>query len=135
MLKGSSGRPDILIIEPNVSPVAIETELLPAGTVEQDAVSRLGKRVTANGRMILSAIAVGLPKRLRTKDGNALQDELVKLRELWMALYTGSSPTALVRWPHSGWIKGSVADLSTRTTWCTQLAAARASRGVGAAPL
>jgi hypothetical protein len=32
MLKGSSGRPDILVIEPNVSPVAVETEVLPAAT-------------------------------------------------------------------------------------------------------
>ncbi len=43
MLKGSSGRPDILVIEPNVSPVAVETEVLPAATVEAKAVSRLGR--------------------------------------------------------------------------------------------
>ena len=30
MLKGSNERPDILVIESNVSPVVIETEVLPA---------------------------------------------------------------------------------------------------------
>lgn len=38
VLKGNAKRPDILIIEPNVSPVVIETEVEPAVTVEQDAV-------------------------------------------------------------------------------------------------
>jgi hypothetical protein len=37
-LKGNAKRPDILITEPNVSPVVIETEIEPALTVEQDAV-------------------------------------------------------------------------------------------------
>ena len=44
MLKGSSRRPDILIIEANVSPVVIETEVLPAVTVESEAVSVLVNR-------------------------------------------------------------------------------------------
>ena len=34
MLRGSNERPDILVTEPNVSPVVIETEILPAATVE-----------------------------------------------------------------------------------------------------
>ncbi len=41
-LKGNNKRPDILILESNVSPVAIETEVHPAVTVEADATSRLG---------------------------------------------------------------------------------------------
>ena len=43
MLRASSKRPDILVLESNVSPVCIETEILPAVTVEQEAVSRLGE--------------------------------------------------------------------------------------------
>jgi hypothetical protein len=53
-LKGSSGQPDILVVEPNVSPVVIETEVLPAVTVESEAVSRLGAQMKATGRTILS---------------------------------------------------------------------------------
>src|SRR4051794_33292960 len=61
MLRGSSKRPDILINEPNVSPVIIETEVVPAATVESDAVSRLGEHVRTTGRKILSVIALRLP--------------------------------------------------------------------------
>lgn len=45
MLKGVHAQPDIIITEANVSPVVIETEILPAVTVESDAKSRLGERV------------------------------------------------------------------------------------------
>jgi hypothetical protein len=38
-IKGNTARPDILISEPNVSPVVIETEVLPAVTVEAEAVA------------------------------------------------------------------------------------------------
>jgi len=34
MLKGKAGRPDILVIEANVSPVVIESESSPAASVE-----------------------------------------------------------------------------------------------------
>ncbi len=113
MLKGSAGRPDVLVLEPNVSPVVIETEVLPAATVESEATSRLGKQISTNGRTILSAIAVRLPRRLREKDGDALKGELNTLRDLDFALYTGSSATAASRWPRSGWINGGIAELST----------------------
>jgi hypothetical protein len=43
MLKGSTKRPDILVLEPNVSPVVIETEVLPAVTVEMEAITRPNK--------------------------------------------------------------------------------------------
>lgn len=112
MLKGSQAQPDILVIEPNVSPVAIETEVLPAATVELDAVSRLGERVRRTGRKILSSVAVRLPVRLRAKQGKLLGSELENADDLEMALYTGSSRTEYSRWPRSGWISGSVSDLS-----------------------
>ena len=95
MLKGSNERPDILVIEPNVSPVVIETEVLPAPTVESDAISRLGKQIRATGKTILSSIAVRLPQRLRTKQGSFLQSELENASDIEMVLYTGSDPSAL----------------------------------------
>ena len=73
ILKHASKRPDILVTEANVSPVVIETEVMPAVTVENDAVSRLGDQVKTTGRIILSVIlsviALRLPKRLRKKSG------------------------------------------------------------------
>ena len=78
MLKGSSERPDILVTESTVSPVVIETEVLPAATVESEAIARLGKQIRVTGRTILSSIAVRLPRKLRTKQGSLLQNELGK---------------------------------------------------------
>ena len=112
MLRGSHERPDILVIESSVSPVVIETEVLPAPTVEQEATSRLGKQIQATGKAILSSIAVRLPQRLRTKQGSSLRSELEDAIDLEMALYTGSDPSSNSRWPHSGWISGRVSDLS-----------------------
>ena len=112
MLKGSNERPDILVLEPNVSPVVIETEVLPAATVEAEAKSRLGKNLRATGRTILSSIAVRLPVSLRTKQGARLQAELASSGSVEMVLYTGSDPLTASRWPRSGWILGNVADLS-----------------------
>ena len=112
MLKGSNERPDILVIEPTVSPVVIETEVLPARDVESEATSRLGKQMRVTGRPILSSIAVRLPQRLRTEQGSFLQSELENASDIEMALYTGSDPSSNTRWPHSGWIRGRVSDLS-----------------------
>lgn len=114
-LKATSGRPDIIVAEPNVSPVVIETEVFPATTVEAEAVSRLGVSMRTTGRKILSSVAVRLPVRLRQKYGNALQIDLAAATEIEMALYTGSSPTAASRFPSAGWMVGTVADLSILT--------------------
>src|SRR6266567_2360936 len=112
MLVGSSKKPDILVLEPSVSPVTIETEVLPAVTVESETVARLGETARPNGRLILSSIAVRLPARLRKRSGAALQEELARANDFEMALYTGSSPQSYSRWPHSGWLAGGIADLS-----------------------
>lgn len=112
MLKGTTGQPDILVLEPTVSPVAIEAEILPAATVELDAISRIGKHIRDTGRVILSSVAVCLPIRLRTKQGAALRSELAGADDIEIALFSGSDPTNYTRWPRSGWIIGGVSDLS-----------------------
>lgn len=112
VLKHSAKRPDIVVTEPNVSPVVIETEVVPAATVDADAASRLGDTIRATGRAILSSIAVRLPARLRMKHGSALAAELIEANDLEIALFTGKSPTSCSRWPRAGWIRGTVTDLS-----------------------
>jgi hypothetical protein len=114
-LKGSNAQPDILVVEPNVSPVIIETEVVPAVNVEAEAKSRLGAQMKTTGRKILSSIALRLPERLRQKHGSGLRKELAGAADIEMALFTGSSPESAVRWPHSGWMVGTVADLSILT--------------------
>jgi hypothetical protein len=93
----------------------IETEVLPAITVSEEAASRLGKQLQTNGRMILSSVAIRLPKRLRTKEGHSLRDDVAKLVDLEMALYTGRDSKTASRWPAKGWMRGSVVDLSVIT--------------------
>jgi hypothetical protein len=112
MLRESSARPDILVVEPNVSPVAIEVEVSPAISVESEAISRLGSYMSGAERIILSAIAVRLPVQMRTKESTSLLNELEKAADIEMALYSGSDSSKCSRWPNSGWIIGSVSDLS-----------------------
>ena len=114
-LKDTAARPDILVREPNVSPVVIETEVFPATTVEPEARSRLGAKMRTTGKKILSSVAVRLPERLRETYESALPKELSAATDLEMALYTGSSPTTATRWPSAGWMVGTVADLSILT--------------------
>lgn len=113
MLRRSSAQPDILVAEPNVSPVVIETEVLPhAANVESDAVLRLGEKVRGTGRLILSSVAVRLPQRLRTLQGPLIQSDLASANDLEMVLYTGSDAQGCSRWPRVGWIVGGISDLS-----------------------
>ena len=105
-LKGSGGRPDILIAESTVSPVAIETEVLPAISVEKEACSRLGCNLKSTGRVILSSIAVRLPKRMRDHQGEYLRAELSAAEDFEFVLQTA------IRHPRTGWMSGSAKDLS-----------------------
>lgn len=111
-LTGSNRRPDILVTEPGVSPVVVETEVLPAVTVEVEAQSRLGERLKSNGRQILSSIAVRSPQHLRTVGGGDLAVAVNACEDFEFALFTGISPESYTRWPAAGWIKGSIWDLS-----------------------
>jgi hypothetical protein len=112
VLKSGGKRPDILITEPNVSPVIVETEILPAISVELDARQRLGELLTTLGRRVLSSVAVRLPVRLRDFSGQSLKNEILNASDFEMALFTGENPEACTRWPRSGWLRGNVSDLS-----------------------
>jgi len=112
VLMSGGKRPDILITEPNVSPVIVETEIVPAILVESDARHRLGEIPTRSGRRILSSIAVRLPVRLRDFSGQSLRNEIINASDFEMALFTGENLELCTRWPRSGWLRGNVSDLS-----------------------
>ena len=86
VLKGSGKRPDVLITEPNVSPVVVETEVLPAPSVESDAKQRLGEKLMPSAQRILSSLAIRLPLRLRDFAGQSLKDEIISATDFEMAL-------------------------------------------------
>lgn len=104
---------DVLITAPGRSPVSIETEFMPARTVEDDALSRLGKTARRDAKTIEAAIAVRYPERLRNDDLD-INDELQENR-LFYAVFTQEGLTndiRTVRFPETGWIEGEVGDLA-----------------------
>ena len=137
MLRESFARPDILVVEPNVSPVAIEVEILPAINIESEALSRLGQYTSGAGRTILSAIAVRLPTRIRAKQGHQLVKELAAAADLEMALYTGSDSSKASRWPRSvgkdnltlSRLAGTIEDATLATRVAALVESAKAEAG------
>lgn len=112
VLKASGERPDILVTEPSVSAVVIETEVMPATSVEMDAVQCLGEQLLPSGHLVLSSLAVRMPMKQRDHSGPSLKHELASASDFDMALYTGENPEKHLRWPRTGWLRGNTIDLS-----------------------
>ena len=104
-------RPDIVIHEPYTAPVLIETEVLPAQTVEDDALKRLGKRIT-DGAQVQSVIAARLPQGLKTVSNQHLKRALQQSHDFDFALFSGESAQAYERYPARGWLRGGIHELS-----------------------
>ena len=130
VLSGGTGKkPDIVLNAPGGVPVVVETEYMPARTVESDARGRLGETLSANGRPIEQTIAVRIPRRLRN---NRPDDELVAVIgeavfEFCLLSFDGydeDGQPKTRRWPEKGWIQGGVDDLAT----CIELTALSENR-------
>lgn len=104
---GSAQRPDIVVAPALSQPVILETEFAPARTVEQDAIARLGGRLTATGAAIEGALSVVLPEGLRTGDLRAVDEA-----EFRYATHYLDARGENGRWPESGWLRGGVDDLA-----------------------
>ena len=98
-------QPDILITAPGRAPVVIEAEFLPAYTAEPEAKSRLNLEVDGTGKLIDAAIALRYPDGVA--DAPNLADAVRTARLSYAALYADDT-----RFPESGWLEGSVEDLS-----------------------
>ena len=111
-LRGSRGQPDILVTATASAPVVIETEVIPAATVEADARDRLGAALT-DGALIFAAIAVRVPRRFRDLEAEALRDALRRTDAgLEYALLAGASREQHDRFPDAGWLVGGATDLA-----------------------
>ncbi len=97
--------PDNLVTAPDRAPVVVEAEYEAVGTGEADAAARLGLRVVNETHPIEAAIALRYPDTVRFA-GN-LRDALATARLSYAVLYQHGS-----RFPESGWLEGSVADLA-----------------------
>ena len=101
-------QPDLLITDPGRAPVVIEAEYLPAANVEAEARARLGLPVTVHARPIEAAIALRYPAAVG--DAADLRAALTAAR-LAYCVFTAEA-AGVQRFPASGWLEGSVADLA-----------------------
>ena len=135
VISGSPGlQPDILITAQGRSPVVVEAEYMPAHTVEEEAISRLGLSVTVHPRSIEGTIALRYPEEV--SDADDLQAALNSAR-LSYCVFTvdkySRTPTpeiqSIARFPESGWLEGTVVDLADiiRLVSVPQLAVDRAA--------
>ena len=98
-------RPDVLITTPGRSPVVVEAEYMPAYTAETEAKDRLGLEVVGTARHIDAAIALRYPADI--KDAYHIDDAVSDARLSYCVLHSDGT-----RFPESGWLDGSVEDLS-----------------------
>ena len=85
--------------------MVVEAEYEAVGTAEADAAARLGLRVVDEIHPIEAAIALRYPDTVRFADN--LRDALTAARLSCAVLYQDGG-----RFPESGWLEGSVADLA-----------------------
>lgn len=112
VLKGSPGKqPDIIMSLEGNSPVVIETEVMPAATVEDDAVSRLSKHLASDNRTIENVIALRLPSRLRTVEQDRIKDA-IKEEKFTYCVFSETEDGNSQRWPKEGWLQGNVDDVA-----------------------
>ena len=99
---------DNLITAPDRAPVAVEAEYLPAHSVEPEATARLGLPVVRERNPIEASIALRYPQDIRYADDLRMA---LTGAELSYALFTKQGED-LTRFPSTGWLTGSVADLA-----------------------
>ena len=109
---GSHKQPDILITEPGAAPLVIEHETMPAVSVEEDALERLGLSLREHSNPIQACIALRSPAALRAHSGPQLEDALRSCNDFEYALYRGKLSADAERWPARGWLHGSLGDLA-----------------------
>ena len=106
VIVGSPGlRPDILITGADRAPVVIEAEFMPAVTAEQEAKDRLALEVVDGRRPIEAAIALRYPQGFEFTDD--LSGGLARARLEYAVFYNDDT-----RFPESGWLRGTPADLA-----------------------
>ena len=112
VIQGMAGRtPDLLLSLSGWSPVVIETEFMPAATVENDAKSRLRNVLSDSSNPIEHSIAVRIPAVLKS----VMQSELetaIEDADFSYCIYSVVDGEKDNRWPQNGWIEGGIDDLA-----------------------
>ena len=105
------GQPDLIVRNPRGAPVVVESEYVPARTVEQDAVARLGRELADSGDAIEQCLALRAPAALQHAPQAAL-DERTAQATYEYCLFSHAGADGHVRYPGAGWITGGVDDLA-----------------------
>ncbi len=87
-------QPDILIIRTDDTPVIVETELMPARSVNDDALAKLGLLV--NGQPTGVTFAVKLPNELREVEQRHLGERVATAVLNWQEWYSDSTSGAAI---------------------------------------
>ena len=111
VLREAALQPDIVIRPPGGVPVIIETEFMPARSVEADAKARLGKFLEYNGDLIEQTIAAQVPQELSRAPQKDLGRQ-IEAAEFRYCTFSLQQKDTVVRWPSEGWITGSIDDLA-----------------------
>ncbi len=123
---GGQGQPDILVLPRGGRPVVIENEYLPARTLEDEAVARLGEKldedVTGVDGEVNAVVALKSPSDLRRIRGfDRLDEELRSRTRFEYCVYSGSGSDegSYSRFPESGFVSGNIRDLAGFITYAS----------------
>lgn len=118
------GQPDILVLPKGGRPVVIENEYLPARTLEDEAIARLGEEldedVTGVDGGVNAVVALKSPSELRGIRGfDKLDEELRSKTQFEYCVFYGSGSDDYSRFPKSGFVSGNIRDLASFITYAT----------------
>ena len=106
------GTPDISINPQTAIPIVVETEFLPASTVEKEAIDRLGRVMAMGAKKIEHAIALRIPQQVKEIDAANLEEEIIKTRFEYCLFSAFNTDTPPQRWPEEKWLQGGIDDLT-----------------------
>ena len=118
------GQPDILVLPRGGRPVVIENEYLPARTLEDEAIARLGEEldedVTGVDGEVNAVVALKSPSDLRRIRGfDRLDEELRSKTQFEYCVFNGSGADDYSRFPESGFVSGNIRDLAGFITYAS----------------
>ena len=117
-------QPDILVLPKGGRPVVIENEYLPARTLEDEAIARLGEEldedVTGEEGEVNAVVALKTPRELRQIRGfDRLDEELRTKTRFEYCVYSGPDGESFSRFPESGFVSGNIRDLAGFITYAS----------------
>ena len=114
LLGDPAAKPDIVLVHPGGSPVIVETEVLPARSVEAEARQRLGRYIEATDEVVENTVAVRMPHGLRESRTSLAESIESSEFEYCLLSLTGEehAPQGIVRFPTAGWLRGGIDDLT-----------------------